>query len=105
MNTLLTHSIRDTLQELQQLAATLPDTSRTPMQQRLDSLRQQCDSLREAVAMSVNTLTSSGDGLEGLLVLLTHAEDQPLPARQFAGLLLPLQDQIQRASNRISQTL
>lgn len=105
MNTLLTLHIRDTLHSLQQLAATLPDTTRAPLQQQLDSLGQQCESLRQVVSLSVDTLTTSGDGMEGLLALLAHAEDKPLPARQFASLLQPLQAQIQRAHTSISQTL
>lgn len=105
MNTLLTLNIRDTLHSLQKFAATLPDTTRTPLQQQLECLDQQYESLRQAIALSVDTLTNSGDGLEGLLALLAHAEEQPLPAHQFAGLLQPLQAQIQRAHSSISQTL
>lgn len=92
--------------ELSRLQTTLADQpEHAPLRESISQLANLCQTIERTVSEGVHTLARSGDGLQGLLDLLHHAEDKPLPANQLAGLLTPLQQQISHARADIGQLL
>ncbi|MEO3953658.1 DUF1484 family protein [Chromobacterium piscinae] len=64
-----------------------------------------CESVEDVVSGGICRLSGTSETLQGLLDLLRHAEDRPLPANRVAGLLAPLQQQVIDASADIGQLL
>lgn len=95
-------TIQDELSRLHTLAS---QPEHAPLRDSLSQLSSLCQTIEHTIADGVHTLARSGDGLQGLLDLLHHAEDKPLPANQLAGLLTPLQQQISHARADIGQLL
>ncbi|MEN3813543.1 DUF1484 family protein, partial [Chromobacterium piscinae] len=62
-----------------------------------------CESVEDVVSGGICRLSGTSETLQGLLDLLRHAEDRPLPANRVAGLLAPLQQQVIDASADIGQ--
>ncbi|AAQ58318.1 DUF1484 family protein [Chromobacterium violaceum] len=64
-----------------------------------------CESVEDVVSGGICRLSGTSETLQGLLDLLRHAEDRPLPANRVAGLLAPLQQQVVHACSEIGQIL
>ena len=100
------HLALSTIQgELSRLHTLASQPEHAPLRESLSQLSSLCQTIERTVSEGVHTLARSGDGLQGLLDLLHHAEDKPLPANQLAGLLTPLQQQISHARADIGQLL
>lgn len=100
------HLALSTIQgELSRLHTLASQPEHAPLRESISQLSGLCQIIEHTIADGVHTLARSGDGLQGLLDLLHHAEDKPLPANQLAGLLTPLQQQISHARADIGQLL
>lgn len=100
------HLALSTIQgELSRLHTLASQPEHAPLRESISQLSRLCQTIEHTIADGVHTLARSGDGLQGLLDLLHHAEDKPLPANQLAGLLTPLQQQISHARADIGQLL
>lgn len=102
MNALILSAVHHQLAQLQQLADT---PEHAALREPLSQLANLCRRIEHTVSAGVSRLTRTGDGLQGLVELLDHAENQPLPAQRLAGLLAPLQQQVIDASADIGQLL
>jgi hypothetical protein len=102
MATMATAAIHRELTRLKQLAESPEHAILLEPVSRLMAL---CDGVQRTVSDGVHALSTTGESLQGLLDLLHHAEEAPLPAHRLAGLLAPLQQQVQRASTDIGQLL
>jgi hypothetical protein len=100
------HLALSTIQgELSRLQTLASQPEHAPLRESISQLAGLCQTIELTIADGIHTLARSGDGLQGLLDLLHHAEDKPLPANQLAGLLTPLQQQISHARADIGQLL
>ncbi|OHX13470.1 hypothetical protein BI347_08045 [Chromobacterium sphagni] len=95
-------AIHRELSRLQQLTV-LPEYAalREPVAQ----LAGLCESVEDVVSGGICRLSGTSETLQGLLDLLRHAEDRPLPANRVVGLLAPLQQQVVHACSEIGQIL
>lgn len=99
---LATAAISSELTRLQQLAE---QHEHALLGEHVAKLAALCQTVEHTVSQGIDALASAGHGLEGLLALLEHAEDKPVPANRLAGLLTPLQRQMQAACEHIGQIL
>jgi hypothetical protein len=83
---LATAAISSELSRLQQLAE---QHDHSHFGEHVAKLAALCQAVEHTVSQGVHSLASAGCGLEGLLELLAHAEDKPLPAIRVASLLTP----------------
>lgn len=99
---LATAAISAELAHLKQLAE---HPEHAPLREHVATLAELCHAVQHTVSHGVHALAAAGEGLQGLLDLLEHAEDKPLIASRLAGLLSPLQRQLQSAGEHIGQIL
>ncbi|WP_293765913.1 DUF1484 family protein [uncultured Aquitalea sp.] len=95
-------ALQGELARLQMLAS---QPEQATLRDSLTQLASLCQRVEHTLANGVHSLARAGDGLQGLLDLLQHAEDKPMPAHRLAGLLTPLQQQVVHASADIGQLL
>ena len=100
--TLAMAGIADELARLQQLA----DDARLPaLRESVAQLQLLFDTVRDTLTAGSGELAGIDDGLQGLLALLQLAAVPSFPVPRLLGLLLPLQQQLQRVNLDINQLL
>jgi len=99
-------AINAELTQLKQFTDQLSNSAeRAVIHQHLSTLLELVDNLQLSASRTAFTLATLDDGLEGLIDLLQHAEDKPVPANQLSSLLTPLHRQLQYANSETSHLL
>ena len=99
---LLCATIAEQLAELRQMTGQAPYA---PIQAKLARLDDLFQSLEKVLDDGAYELADTAESLAGLLMLLRHAEEMPLPAHRLAGLLQPMQQRMTQTSLNVGQVL
>lgn len=99
-------AIRTELNTLTQIAGLLPDSpERRAIERHLVDLGALCGTTTEVINQGCGVLREVSDGMNGLVALLEHCEDQRLSANDLACLIAPQQRKLCRAIEHVGQIL